>query len=181
MVSASTRRLPSTAIWAAACAFAFPAMRTDMAALPKITPPRTTPAKVSPRNARHHSFMRNVPYFPSCRPFGPDGRNRLDACTRFFRQCNIDPRSIILFCQGVARPQRSRPDPMEYPRNVVVGRENQQHQDDCKPDPELDLLGPLGKRPASHRLECVEQKVTPIEQRNRKQIEQPDSGRTEPP
>ena len=60
------------------------------------------------------------------------------------------------------------------PLNVIKGCENHQHQDDRQPNPESDFLRLFGQRPASHRLNTIEQKVTAIEQRDRKQVQKAD-------
>src|ERR1043166_8239000 len=88
MVSLSTRRLPSTMIEAAVCATAESAVARDARPEPTTTPPRTKPAKASPRT-RTQSPMRDAPYpysqsplaaqiggicvsgVNSLRPFGP--------------------------------------------------------------------------------------------------------------
>jgi hypothetical protein len=55
--------------------------------------------------------------------------------------------------------------------DVIKGCKNHQHEDDREPNPEAKFLGALRKRSASNRLDGVEQKVTPIEQWYREQIE----------
>ncbi len=56
-------------------------------------------------------------------------------------------------------------------QDVIKGCKNHQHEDDREPNPEAKFLGALRKRSASNRLDGVEQKVTPIEQWYREQIE----------
>ena len=58
--------------------------------------------------------------------------------------------------------------------DVVKGRKNHQHQDDRQTDPEAEFLRPFRQRPSPYQLNGVEQKVTPIEQRNWKEIQQSD-------
>ena len=58
-------------------------------------------------------------------------------------------------------------------KDVIKGCKNHQHQDDRQPDPESQFLGPLRQWPPADRLDGVEQKVTPIEQGDGKQVQQP--------
>src|SRR5580704_1175237 len=58
--------------------------------------------------------------------------------------------------------------------DVIESCKYHQHYDDRETDTKTDLLGPFGQRAAAHRFDRIEQKVTAIEQGNRKQIEQPD-------
>src|SRR5262249_49747626 len=67
-----------------------------------------------------------------------------------------------------------RGGPRNDAQDVVVGREDHQHHDDCEPDPESHLLGTLRQRFSPDRFDSIEQQVTAIEQRHRKQIEQAD-------
>jgi hypothetical protein len=62
-VSASTRRLPSTTIWDVDCAKARSIVAIVPIAAPKTIPPRTKPAKPSPRNSRNGNIMRNAPFW----------------------------------------------------------------------------------------------------------------------
>ena len=62
-------------------------------------------------------------------------------------------------------------------QNVIKCCKNHQHDDDRQADPEPDLLGPFGQRPAADRLDSIEQKVTAIEQRDREQVQKPDRDR----
>ena len=57
-------------------------------------------------------------------------------------------------------------------QDVVIGRKHHQHQHQTQPDSEPHFLGSLRQRPAANRLDRVEQKVTAVEQRHRKQVQQ---------
>src|SRR5215831_9917200 len=59
-------------------------------------------------------------------------------------------------------------------QNVIHSGKNHQHYDDCKADPEPNLLSTFRQRSPAYRLDRVEQKVSPIEQRHRKQVQQAD-------
>src|SRR5262245_22660590 len=65
-------------------------------------------------------------------------------------------------------------EPPQDTTDVVVGCENHQHYHQSKPDSEPDFLGPLREGTAAKLLDCVEQKVATVEERNRKQVEQAD-------
>ena len=56
--------------------------------------------------------------------------------------------------------------------DVVVGRKQHQHQHQSQPDSETELLRPLRQRLPADRLHGIEQKVSAIEKRHRKQVEQ---------
>ena len=62
MVSASTRRLPSTTIAPEDCAEAWLAVATAPTALHKANPARTMPTRQSPLSCRTHNFIRNAPF-----------------------------------------------------------------------------------------------------------------------
>ena len=58
--------------------------------------------------------------------------------------------------------------------DVIERCKYHQHDDDREPDPKTDLLGAFRKRPPAHRLDPIEQKVTAIQERDRKQVEETD-------
>src|SRR5438105_11234777 len=74
MVSASTRRLPSTTIDEVACAAAGRTASTETAVEPSTAPPRTTHAKASPRSLPTQRFIRYAPHSLSA---GPPGDRRI--------------------------------------------------------------------------------------------------------
>ena len=55
--------------------------------------------------------------------------------------------------------------------DVIKSCKYHQHDDDREPDTETDFLGTFGKRLAADSLDPIEQKVTAIEERDRKQVE----------
>ena len=61
--------------------------------------------------------------------------------------------------------------------DVIESCKYHQHDDDRETDAKSDLLRALGKRTAAKCLDRIEQKVTAIEQRDRKQVEEPDRDR----
>src|SRR6266700_1192151 len=93
IVSASTRRLPSTTMDETVCAAAVRAAKTQSAAEPSAVPPRTTQTRASPRSIRTQGFIRYAPHsfsvgppgdpripppglyslFPAPQPFSPTG------------------------------------------------------------------------------------------------------------
>src|SRR6266542_562092 len=74
IVSASTRRLPSTTMDETPCAAAVSAARTETAAEPSTVPPRTTDTKASPRSTPTQGFIRYAPHLFSV---GPSGDRRI--------------------------------------------------------------------------------------------------------
>lgn len=56
-------------------------------------------------------------------------------------------------------------------QDVVVSREDHQHQHKRQPHPETQLLRALRQRLSPHRFDGIEQKVPAIEKRDRKQVE----------
>ena len=58
--------------------------------------------------------------------------------------------------------------------DVIESCKYHQHDDDREPDTKTDLLGTFRKRSAPNSLDPIEQKVTAIQERDRKQIEQTD-------
>ena len=59
-------------------------------------------------------------------------------------------------------------------QDVVIGGKHHQHQHQTQPDAKPHLLGPIRQRPAPNGLNRIEQKMTAIEQRHRKQVQQTD-------
>ena len=93
---------------------------------------------------------------------------------------NHGPRRIVFSLQCVAlwpRPQRLNANESMEAVEIVVGREQHQHQHQREAETETVFLRPLGQRPAAHCLDEVEQKVSAIEQRYRKQVQQADRHR----
>src|SRR5712691_6137235 len=185
IVSASTRRLPSTTMDETVCAATVRAARTETAPEPNTVPPRTTHTTASPRSIPTQRSIRYAPHLFSVGPPGdrrilPPGLYNLFPAPQLFLADRI-----TFWLQGVAglpRPimtgicERDRL-PAEHPPNVIIGREQHQHEHDRKADAEPDLLGAIGQRPATSRLEAVEQKMTAVEQRDREQVEQADRDR----
>ncbi len=62
-------------------------------------------------------------------------------------------------------------------QDIVVGREDHQHQHQSQPDPESKLLRPLRQRLPADRFHGIEQKVSTIEKRDRKQVEKTNGDR----
>src|SRR5579859_2431950 len=175
MVSASTRRLPSMSMRVADCAKATPAVQlgtttpttlsnTHMAATPiPGSSPRSNPPLIPIREASS---------FPFRKP-----QSIVESPCRFLQtfplSANRDLRPVSFCFHGVALTSRPA-DRRKQITQIIEGSEKHQHYDDCKADPESDLLSLLRKRPPSHRFDGIEQKVTTIEKRNREQVEQPD-------
>src|SRR5271168_179716 len=59
-------------------------------------------------------------------------------------------------------------------QDVIHRGKNHQHYDDCKADPESDLLSAFRQGSPAYRFDEIEQKMTSIEQRNREQVQQAD-------
>src|SRR5262245_28132779 len=141
---------------------------------PKITPPTSNTAMPTLRTTPAQSFMRTAPLFSSCRPPKPAVPKQLPAA-RLYRVSGrlrtTSDRPLLIYCQSVARRTRSRRHEAE---DVVEGGIGHQHQDDGETDAEAEFLGAFRQRPAADGLDSIEQKVSAIEQRNRKQIQQPD-------
>src|SRR5665647_3991559 len=133
----------------------------------------------NPRTNRTQSPMRNAPLL-TLRP--PRSRFRQTAglafvwlCTAFWPHCKRNCQPKFPF------PLKKLPEGNGLGggkvNDVIKGCKNHQHDDDCQPNPEPDLLGPLRQRLAAGSLDSIEQKVAAIEQRDRKQVEQPDRDR----
>jgi hypothetical protein len=182
-VSASTRLLPSTAIEFTVCATATPDVATITQPAPIRVPTRTTHETASPRTARTQRPIRYLITLAAApaggldkrhRPLGwmvPAGRVWHSACfvQRFSRTANGTPSPSFPFpsksCPTATFSGRPRKEDAFY---VIKGCKNHQHDHDCQPNPEPNLLGALGQGAAADRLDSVEQKVTAIEQRDRK-------------
>jgi len=52
-------------------------------------------------------------------------------------------------------------------KDIVIGREDHQHENQREADSEAHLLSPFRQRTAAHSLDCVEHKVTTIQERHR--------------
>src|SRR5262249_7127885 len=147
---------------------------------PNKATPKRKQAKLSPRYARTHIFMRNEPLSPTVAP-PPGPKFQPRRLYKFSPPVQPQPPADRAFPSKRCRKVTiSRPNPVKngkQPWNVVVGRKNQQHQDDGEADAETDFLGPLRQGPPPQPLEPVEQKVTAIEQRNREQVQEPDRDR----
>ena len=61
----------------------------------------------------------------------------------------------------------------EKVKDVVKIRKDHQHKDKYQSNAKPHLLRPFRQRPAPNSLNSVEQKVTPIEQWHRKQVQKP--------
>src|SRR5262252_3432107 len=177
MVSASTRRLPSTTIELAvrtACARAGAPSAADKARIP----PRSKPATTSPRFTRTHMSMRKAPLTPRGRPQWRVSAPRFSLRAIEFR---------LLVSPFLLPPRRPSPPPSccaqfrglgsRQMNDVIESCKYHQHDDDREPDAKTDLLGTFRKRPAAYGLDCVEQKVTAIQERDRKQVEEADRDR----
>src|SRR5215470_11100719 len=179
MVSASTRWLPWTTMELTVWAKAGRAVSERTPAPSKI-PPRSRQAMPSPRINGLVSFIPHAAlYRPLWAPSNaghPRERSSQSPeaapCTGFLPSRNLDFPHLLPPSRNVRRPLRGRP--RNNAQDVVVGREDHQHHHDREPDPESHLLGALRQRLSPDRLDCVEQEVTAIEQRHRKQVEQAD-------
>jgi hypothetical protein len=167
MVSASTLRLPSTTMLEP-CAKAGTAVSNAVPIEPATTPPRTHPAKPRPRRKPTQSLIRNTPfvilYRPRRRTTEPDDSKLVQAFPRGatdFPLRGLFTLKKLLSCNGLGP---------EQVRNVVISRKNHEHQDESQTETESKFLGTLGKRASAQRLDCVEQKMPAIEQRNREKI-----------
>jgi hypothetical protein len=61
--------------------------------------------------------------------------------------------------------------------DVIESCKYHQHQDDRETDTKADLLRPVRQWTPPQRFDGIEQKVTAIEQGNRKQVQEPDGDR----
>ena len=59
-------------------------------------------------------------------------------------------------------------------QDVVIGGKHHQHEHQTQPYPEPHLLRPIRQRTSPDEFDRVEQKMTTVEQRHRKQVQQPD-------
>src|SRR5688572_18878933 len=178
-VSVSTRRLPSTTI---CCAEALPAI-VRAAAIAK-TATATFLAEL-----RRLTRVVNVINWPvsffvvAGSPHESVGANHpnLSGRSRFYRDSRVlqttGPASPGEFRGAVAFRSRSAATRGAEMDDVVPGGEQHQHDDDGKADAEADLLGSLAQGTANRRLDRIEQKVTPIEQGNREQVDEADRDR----
>src|SRR6476659_5046523 len=152
------------------------AATTTTPARPKKATPKSKPIATSPHLTRTHMPMRKAPLSPRA----VQGSAMLGALCAKAQPSESSfphpypglPLSPTLYPHPAAVALRRR-----QVDNVIKRRKYHQHQHDRETDAETDLLGPLGERPAAHRFNPVEQKVTAIEERNGKEIEQPDRDR----
>src|SRR6185295_502366 len=144
MVSASTRRLPSTTIEPAVCATATPGPGTAAMMEPRIAPPTIRPATAIPPSNPTQTFMPKAPYFQVCRKCCSDPRNPRATCVLGFGDPanHRGPAVRLLASMRCRTATVSRRGQVE---DVVVGGENHQHQHDGEADPEADFLGALGQ------------------------------------
>src|SRR5436190_12557577 len=133
-----------------------------------------------PRKKPTQSLIRNTPF---CNYYPPPGD---DNGTRRFTVLQAFPRGATQLSPCVSftrkkwlRGNALRPEPLQpgHPVDVVISRENHQHEHKGQTEAESHLLCPLGQRPPAQRLERIEQKMTAIEQGDRKQIQQTDRDR----
>src|ERR1041385_1464963 len=158
----------------AVCARAELTATRDAKPDPTTPPPRTKPAKASPRT-RTQSPMRDAPYPYSQSPLAAQIGGICVPGTSFLppfaRQANLTVFPIAFSDQCVARSPRSQAGEMQ---NVVEGREYHYQQPNREADAEPDLLGTIRQCTAANCLDCIEQKVSAIEQRDREEVQQPD-------
>src|SRR6266849_1441350 len=102
MVSASTRRLPSTTMDETVCAAAARAANTETAAEPSTVPPRTTQTRASPRSIPTQGFIRYAPHFVFGRPAGGFTHSAPRLVQPFPRAATILADRITFCVQGVA-------------------------------------------------------------------------------
>src|SRR6516162_1890549 len=166
MVSASTRRLPSTTMELAvrtACAWAGAPSAADKAKIP-----RSKPATTSPRFTRTHLSMRKAPLTPRSRPQWRVSAPRFSL--RAIEFClPVLPFSLPHFIQPRRPSQRRSAVPhfrdlgCRQMNDVVESCKYHQHDNDRETDAETDFLGAFRKRSAAYGLDRIEQKVTAIE------------------
>src|SRR5579863_4595084 len=164
MVSASTRRLPSTtieltaALPGAVCASTAPDPTPD-------TKARSKPATTSPRLTQTHIFIRKAPLLL---PWPPPRRIALSlpqftslASGNSLRSDSarsvLTPWKEPLFGVASGRCQMN---------DVIKSCKYHQHQDNRQTDAEAHFLGLFRERAASNPFNKIEQKVTAIEQRD---------------
>src|SRR6516165_7262558 len=167
MVSASTRRLPSTTMELAvrtACAWAGAPSAADKARIP----PRSKPATTSPRFTRTHLSMRKAPLTPRSRPQWRVSAPRFSLRAIEFCLPVLPFHSPTSFNRGVQSQRRSavphfRDLGCRQMNDVVESCKYHQHDNDRETDAETDFLGAFRKRTAAYGLDRIEQKVTAIE------------------
>src|SRR6266566_5192782 len=108
--------------------------------------PRSRPATTSPRFTRTHMSMRKAPFTPRRRP-------QWRATGPRFSLRGIEFRLVFLsfYSPSGDRPGRRLPSPVCLLRggqmnDVVESCKYHQHDDDCEPNAETDLLGAFRKR-----------------------------------
>src|SRR5258707_3715032 len=172
MVSISTRRLPSTwiedTVWAAA------ADGTSKTAKMAAGMANMIRAASKPPRTRIPKFMRKAPLSFQCRS-APLRTSRFPLIAllvaNFAGAANVRLGGNFNFipkrCPSVTPPNKaSRTGQMQ---DIVIGGKHHQHQHQTQSDPKPHLLRPVRYRAPAHGLDRVEQKVTVIKQRDRKQ------------
>ena len=173
MVSASTRRLPSTTIELTALRDRDPRGAHRHAVSADKDPSEDQAAKSQPPNNPHtnsHALRALLIHAAAPTADSTDGLgwHRPALYSVFYALQTKLPHQLSLSPQKVAREQRSRRGEVQ---DVIKGCKNHQHHDDRKANSEPNFLSALGQRPATNRLDTIEQKVTAIEERNRKQVQ----------
>src|SRR6266851_1086555 len=176
MVSTSTRRLPSTWIEDTDWATAGDAITTVANVAATGTANMIRAAKRPPRT-RIPTFMRNAPSSFQCRtvplrtsrfPFVAILVANFARAANARLQCNFNfiPRRCLL---------ATLPKKASQPRHlmeIIVKGEHHQHQHQGKADAEPVFLRLVRQGTPSQDLRAIEQKVTTVEKRHRKQVEQ---------
>src|SRR5579871_3973887 len=180
MVSTSTRRLPTTSmLFTVSTAKAGDGTSKAASVVSTGTANMIRAANKPPRTCIPN-FMRDAPSSFRCRiaPHEPAGDSHCClACNQFcrggkrFKTARFQFHSKTLPLGNVIKKPLSRSRQMQ---DVVIGRKHHQHQHKSKPDSEAHLLGAFGEQTTANSFHPIEQKVTAIEQRHRKQVQQPD-------
>src|SRR5271156_4740249 len=176
MVSASTRRLPSTMMADALALVSEGSANAEPDATPNATA-RSMPATTSPRLTRTHIFMRYAPLFPTWPP-PTGGSSQSPQLTPQSRDKLSHPE-----IGAGARPGPRVPQPL--PQNgcplgrrqmndVIKSCKYHQHKNNRETDAKTHFLRPFRQRTPANALDNIEQKVTAIEQRDREQVKKPD-------
>src|SRR3569833_655677 len=172
MVPASTRRLPWTSIELTDCATAALAPAPDKVAAEEHASERKSPNNPHTKSHALRALL-SLRLHPDRNQEGSRAGFRALYSVLADLQTKVPPQ-LPLSPQKVAAQQRLRSGEVE---NVIKGCKNHQHDDDRQPNPEADFLGALGQRPAAGGLDSIEQKVTPIEQGEREEAQEPDRHR----
>jgi hypothetical protein len=175
MVSTSTRRLPSTVIESTVCATA----GADIATAAKVAATGTanmTKAANKPPLTRIPNIMRDAPLSFRAGPY-PYGTGRFPTCcTACSQLCHGGKLTTAMqfhFRSKTLPIGNATKKPTSGSRDsddIVVGGKDHEHENQSEPDPEPYLLCSLRQRSTENQLCSVEKQMTPIQQRDGKQV-----------